>query len=343
MSYLLLEDGPEFKGESVGANTTAFGEAVFTTAMSGYQEVVTDPSFSRQIVCFTAPMIGNYGVAETRSESDAVHATGVLMREARGPAWTTWLREHNIAALTASTRARSSLHLRERGAMRSALVAGTREVDDGAGPPPAPAWTARALAGGVSTTEPYVARTPACPHRGRRLRHEALDPPPPRRLRRRGHRLPAQSRRRHARGLRRRAALERPRRPGAARRRGRDHQRAARPRAGARHLPRPPAARARERPRHVQAAVRPSRREPPGARTRHRPCARDEPEPRLRRRRERRHGRHPPFALRRHRRRARLPELRARSVQFHPEAGPGPHDAWPILSDWVEEVRLAAS
>jgi carbamoyl-phosphate synthase small subunit len=63
MSFLLLEDGTRFDGRSVGADGIAFGEAVFTTAMSGYQEVVTDPSYAEQIVAFTAPMVGNYGVA----------------------------------------------------------------------------------------------------------------------------------------------------------------------------------------------------------------------------------------------------------------------------------------
>jgi len=66
---LILEDGAVFEGESVGADGFAFGEAVFTTSMTGYQEVATDPSFEGQIVCFTAPMVGNYGVDERRSES----------------------------------------------------------------------------------------------------------------------------------------------------------------------------------------------------------------------------------------------------------------------------------
>ena len=60
--FLALEDGTVFRGESVGAEGFAFGEAVFTTAMTGYQEVATDPSFAEQIVAFTAPMVGNYGV-----------------------------------------------------------------------------------------------------------------------------------------------------------------------------------------------------------------------------------------------------------------------------------------
>ena len=73
MSYLALADGTGWHGESVGAEGHALGEAVFTTGMSGYQEVVTDPSFEDQLICFTAPMVGNYGVAEERCES-ARHA-----------------------------------------------------------------------------------------------------------------------------------------------------------------------------------------------------------------------------------------------------------------------------
>src|SRR5262249_46649641 len=61
--YLLLEDGTVFRGRSVGAAGASFGEAVFTTGMTGYQETVTDPSYAEQLVCFTAPMVGNYGVA----------------------------------------------------------------------------------------------------------------------------------------------------------------------------------------------------------------------------------------------------------------------------------------
>src|SRR5207244_9243861 len=98
--FLALEDGTIFRGESVAADGFAFGEAVFTTAMTGYQEVVTDPSFAEQIVCFTAPMIGNYGVAADRCESARPHARAVVMRDARGPGWTDWLHERGIGALS---------------------------------------------------------------------------------------------------------------------------------------------------------------------------------------------------------------------------------------------------
>src|SRR5438552_19034210 len=86
--FLALEDGTVFRGQSVAAEGFAVGEAVFTTAMTGYQEIVTDPSFAEQLVCFTAPMVGNYGVAEGRSESRSVHARAVVMREAGGRPWT---------------------------------------------------------------------------------------------------------------------------------------------------------------------------------------------------------------------------------------------------------------
>ncbi|MGN6797778.1 MAG: carbamoyl-phosphate synthase domain-containing protein, partial [Gaiellaceae bacterium] len=90
---LVLEAGTVFAGEAVGADGFAFGEAVFTTSMTGYQEVATDPSVEGQIVCFTAPRVGNYGVDERRSESRRTHAAAVVMREARGPEWTDWLHE----------------------------------------------------------------------------------------------------------------------------------------------------------------------------------------------------------------------------------------------------------
>ncbi len=129
-AFLVLEDGTVFRGESVAAEGPAFGEAIFTTAMTGYQEVVTDPSYAGQIVAFTAPMVGNYGVAEARSESDRPHACAVVMREARGPEWTDWLSRHGVPALTGIDTRALVLHLRERGAMRAAVVSGDGDVDD---------------------------------------------------------------------------------------------------------------------------------------------------------------------------------------------------------------------
>jgi carbamoyl-phosphate synthase small subunit len=155
--FLLLEDGTLLYGESVGADGVAFGEAVFTTAMTGYQEVVTDPSYAEQIVCFTAPMVGNYGVVRGRSESSRAHAKAVLMREARGPEWTGWLGEAGLPALSGLDTRSLVLHLRGLGAMRAAVVAGEASVAETlTAVREQPRMAGRALAAGVSTHEPYV-------------------------------------------------------------------------------------------------------------------------------------------------------------------------------------------
>ncbi len=146
-----------FRGESVAAEGHAFGEAVFTTAMSGYQEVVTDPSYAEQLVCFTASMVGNYGVATGRSESERPYAKAVLMREARGPAWTDWLHERGIVALSGVDTRSLVLHLRDRGAMRAIAVAGEGTVEEAVDAVRAqPSMEGRALVADVSTKEPYV-------------------------------------------------------------------------------------------------------------------------------------------------------------------------------------------
>src|SRR5262245_64659224 len=128
--FLALEDGTVFRGDSVGAEGVAFGEAVFATPMTGYQELVTDPSYAEQILCFTAPMVGNYGVADGRCESDRVHVRGVVMREARGPEWTHWLAQHGVVALTGVDTRSLVLHLRETGSQRAAIATPEVEPDD---------------------------------------------------------------------------------------------------------------------------------------------------------------------------------------------------------------------
>jgi carbamoyl-phosphate synthase small subunit len=155
--FVALEDGSVFRGTSVGADGLAIGEAVFTTAMTGYQEIVTDPSFARQLVCFTAPMVGNYGVAEGRSESTGPHVRAVLMREARGPGWTDWLRDRGIVALTGLDTRTLVVRLREAGAMRAAASGGAASVEHAlAAARSETPMAGRPLAGGVSTREPYV-------------------------------------------------------------------------------------------------------------------------------------------------------------------------------------------
>ncbi len=121
--YLLLEDGAVFPGRSVGASGVAFGEAVFTTAMTGYQETVTDPSFAGQLVCFTAPMVGNYGVADGRLESAHPWVNAVLMRHCGGEDWAAWLTGHGVVALDGLDTRALVLRVREEGAMRAVAVA----------------------------------------------------------------------------------------------------------------------------------------------------------------------------------------------------------------------------
>ena len=80
-AYLLLEDGRLFPGESFGASGTTLGEVVFNTSMTGYQEVLTDPSYAGQIVVMTYPMIGNYGVNSEDPESGKVQVAGFVVRD----------------------------------------------------------------------------------------------------------------------------------------------------------------------------------------------------------------------------------------------------------------------
>jgi len=132
-TYLLLEDGTRFDGESAGADTFATGEVVFNTAMSGYQESVSDPSYRGQIIVFTYPLIGNYGVSRDAMESDSVHARAVVMREgvnredapgAEG-GWLTWLSDCRVPALSGIDTRALVRHIRDKGAMRGGVFPGS--------------------------------------------------------------------------------------------------------------------------------------------------------------------------------------------------------------------------
>jgi len=105
-AVVVLEDGLVLPAASVGAPGTALGEMVFTTGMTGYQEAVTDPSYLGQILCFTAPMIGNYGAGPGHDESDRPWPGAVIMARAGDAAgtggatgWRTWLRERGVVAV----------------------------------------------------------------------------------------------------------------------------------------------------------------------------------------------------------------------------------------------------
>ena len=165
--YLLLEDGSVFRGRSIAAEGVAFGEAVFTTGMTGYQETVTDPSYAKQLVCFTAAMVGNYGVSDERDESPAPHAKAALMRSLGGEDWARWLEAHGLVGLDGIDTRSLVLRLRDSGAMRAAAVA-----DEAALPVEAaleqvraqPTMEGQALVAQVSTSEPFVFAASGSPH-----------------------------------------------------------------------------------------------------------------------------------------------------------------------------------
>src|SRR3954447_9308699 len=137
-AYVLLEDGTRFDGISVGADGHATGEVVFTTGMSGYQESMTDPSFAGQLITFTYPHIGNYGVSQTAMESEAVWARAAIMREAvnredapeaeRG--WLDWLTDCGIPAITGVDTRALVRHIRDAGAMRGGVFTGDITPDE---------------------------------------------------------------------------------------------------------------------------------------------------------------------------------------------------------------------
>jgi carbamoyl-phosphate synthase small subunit len=128
--YVLLEDGTRFEGEMCGAGEThAVGEVVFNTSMTGYQEAVTDPSYAGQLITFTYPMIGNYGVAEEAMESDRIHARAAIMRDARNSedaasaerGWLDWLRDCGVPAITGVDTRELVRRIRDEGAMRGGV------------------------------------------------------------------------------------------------------------------------------------------------------------------------------------------------------------------------------
>jgi carbamoyl-phosphate synthase small subunit len=119
-SHLVLEDGTVFEGVNAGGPGVAAGEACFTTAMTGYEEAVTDPSYVAQVLCFAYPLVGTYGVDDDRMESARVQCEGVVMHDAR-PEWAAWLRNRGIVALTGVDTRALVRRIRSGGVLRCAL------------------------------------------------------------------------------------------------------------------------------------------------------------------------------------------------------------------------------
>ncbi|HWR95201.1 MAG TPA: glutamine-hydrolyzing carbamoyl-phosphate synthase small subunit [Arenimonas sp.] len=136
-AILALEDGTLFEGLSVGATGISVGEVVFNTAMTGYQEILTDPSYSRQLVTLTYPHIGNTGITEQDNESGKVYAAGLIVRDVprRASNWRSqidlpnWLVKHGVVAISDIDTRKLTRMLRERGAMSGALMAGVIDVE----------------------------------------------------------------------------------------------------------------------------------------------------------------------------------------------------------------------
>ena len=183
-ALLVLEDGRTFRGEAYGAEGETFGEAVFNTGMTGYQETLTDPSYHRQVVVMTAPHVGNTGVNDEDRESRRIWVAGYVVRDpARAPSnWRSRrtlddeLREQGVVGISGIDTRALTRHLRERGAMRvgisttesdpEALLARVLESSQMAG---------AELADEVTTREAYVVPAARIEGREKPLVVAALD------------------------------------------------------------------------------------------------------------------------------------------------------------------------
>ncbi|EIJ33039.1 glutamine-hydrolyzing carbamoyl-phosphate synthase small subunit [Thiothrix nivea] len=165
-ALLVLEDGSVFRGRSIGCDGQTTGEVVFNTALTGYQEILTDPSYSRQIVTLTYPHIGNVGVNPEDTESTQVHAAGLIVRDV--PAvYSSWraqkslpdyLARNNIVAIADIDTRRLTRILREKGAQRGCIVAG-ENLNEAVALDAArsfPGLKGMDLAKEVTVAEPYV-------------------------------------------------------------------------------------------------------------------------------------------------------------------------------------------
>ncbi len=163
-AYLLLEDGRRFDGLSLGARGSALGEVVFNTSMTGYQEILTDPSYSGQLVCMTYPLIGNYGVNPEDEESEGPQVAGFIVREAARlhSSWRAsdslqgYLAEHGVVGITEVDTRALTRHIRSQGAMRGAIAPADVATDELLERIRAhPRMEGLDLACGVSTAERY--------------------------------------------------------------------------------------------------------------------------------------------------------------------------------------------
>ncbi|HRO28735.1 MAG TPA: glutamine-hydrolyzing carbamoyl-phosphate synthase small subunit, partial [Luteimonas sp.] len=166
-AILVLEDGTVFEGVSVGATGLSVGEVVFNTAMTGYQEVLTDPSYARQLVTLTYPHIGNTGCTDQDDEATKIWSAGLIVRDVprRPSSWRSqvalpeWLEARGIVAISGIDTRRLTRLLRERGSQSGALMAGEIDVDRALeAARKFPGLKGMDLAKVVSTDQPYAWR-----------------------------------------------------------------------------------------------------------------------------------------------------------------------------------------
>ncbi|MFZ1670871.1 MAG: carbamoyl-phosphate synthase domain-containing protein, partial [Candidatus Nanopelagicales bacterium] len=167
-ALLVLEDGRVFRGSSFGAQGTAFGEAVFSTGMTGYQETLTDPSYQRQVVVMTAPHVGNTGMNDIDEESARIWVAGFVVRDPARIA-SNWrsqrtleddLNEFGVVGVADIDTRALTRHLRDRGAMRVGLFSGTAAQTDEAQllaqVQASPSMVGAELSSEVTTADPYT-------------------------------------------------------------------------------------------------------------------------------------------------------------------------------------------
>ena len=367
-ALLVLEDGRTFRGRAFGAVGETFGEAVFATAMSGYQELLTDPSYHRQVVIATAPHIGNTGWNDEDDESGQIWVAGYVVRDPARVS-SNWrsrrslddeLKAQGVVGMSDVDTRALTRHLRERGAMRVGIS--SVETDASAllervkAQPP---MSGAHLADEVSTSRVVRGRPDGDPS----YRVVAVDlgikSMTPARMAERGievHVVPSTATfdrdRRPPAG--RGVLLQRPRRPGGRGRPGRGAASGPRRRHPVlRHLLRQPVVRSRAGPGHLQTRLRPPRHQPAGDGPDHPQGRGHRAQPRVRRRRRRRRSRSPtPYGT------AEVSHvclnddvveglqlenadgrLTAFSVQYHPEAAAGPHDAAYLFDRFIDMMR----
>ncbi|HOO71045.1 MAG TPA: glutamine-hydrolyzing carbamoyl-phosphate synthase small subunit [Spirochaetota bacterium] len=161
-AYLVLEDGTIFEGKPFGHDGETMGEAVFNTSMSGYQEILTDPSYVGQIIAMTYPMIGNYGVNDEDVESSRVQVAGFVVKEYSKTysnyratrSLDRYLKDEKVAAIEGVDTRKLTLHLRTRGAMRAGIFRDPKGSVDRL--LVHPSMLGLDLASGVSCKEPYA-------------------------------------------------------------------------------------------------------------------------------------------------------------------------------------------